>query len=122
MKENLPQRKNIRLKQYDYSQEGYYFVTICTNQKKEILSKIQYTTNVGAGFHTRPQKEIIIINTEIGKTIKETINYINNKYKVIHINYYVIMPNHIHMIIENKGRVWNPAPTKYCNGNKIIYK
>jgi len=40
MKRNLPQRKRIRLKEYDYSQEGYYFITICTKDRKEILGKI----------------------------------------------------------------------------------
>jgi len=37
----LPQRKNIRLKYYDYSLEGYYFITICTKNRKEILGKIK---------------------------------------------------------------------------------
>ena len=40
MKQNLPQRKQIRLKEYDYSQEGYYFITICTKNRIEILGKI----------------------------------------------------------------------------------
>ena len=45
--ENIPQkRKQIRLKEYDYSQEGYYFITICTKNRKEILSKIKDNTNV----------------------------------------------------------------------------
>ena len=35
--EKLPKRKNIRLKDYDYSQAGYYFVTICTNDKKNLF-------------------------------------------------------------------------------------
>ena len=64
----LPQRKRLRLKEYDYSNRGYYFITICTKDKKEILSKIEYktltnikpenkTTVVGAGFHTRLKRE-----------------------------------------------------------------
>ena len=36
----LPQRKNIRLKNYDYSQPGYYFITICTKDKKKYLGDI----------------------------------------------------------------------------------
>ena len=34
-------RKNIRLKDYDYSKEGYYYITICIKNRKEILSKIE---------------------------------------------------------------------------------
>jgi len=40
MKENLPQIKTIRLFGYDYSTEGYYFITICTKNRIEILGKI----------------------------------------------------------------------------------
>ena len=41
MQKNTPnKRKNIRLKEYDYSTPGYYFVTICTQNRKEVLSKI----------------------------------------------------------------------------------
>ncbi len=42
-------RKQIRLKEYNYSQAGYYFVTICTKNKKSFLSEI-----VGVGFHADP--------------------------------------------------------------------
>ena len=44
MKENLPQRKKNRLKGYDYSSEGYYFITICIKNRENLLGKI----NVGA--------------------------------------------------------------------------
>ncbi len=47
----LPKRKSSRLKNYDYSTPGIYFVTICTKDKKHLLSRI----NVGEGFHTLPQ-------------------------------------------------------------------
>lgn len=40
MSKNMPQRKRLRLKEYDYSQEGYYFITICTKNRKQLLGKI----------------------------------------------------------------------------------
>ena len=51
MKENFPQRKNIRL-QYDYSKEGMYFITICTKNREELFGNIQdekqiQLTNIG---------------------------------------------------------------------------
>ena len=46
MKENLPQRKEIRLKHYDYSAEGYCFITICIKDRLELLGKI----NVGVAL------------------------------------------------------------------------
>lgn len=40
MKENLPQRKQIRLKYYNYANEGMYFITICIQNRKNILKNI----------------------------------------------------------------------------------
>ena len=51
MKHKFPHRKQLRLKEYDYSQEGYYFITICTKNREEILGTI-----VGADDPVRPQK------------------------------------------------------------------
>ena len=76
-------RKNIRLKKYDYSQGGYYFVTICTQNREAILG------NVVNGK--------MILN-EFGKIVDEKINELK-KYKNIDIDIYCVMPNHIHMII-----------------------
>ncbi len=45
MRENIPKRKDIRLKQYDYSRIGYYFITICTKNRKYILSKMKNVKN-----------------------------------------------------------------------------
>jgi len=115
-------RKSIRLKDYDYSKEGMYFITICTKNRECILSQIEYN-NVGAGFHACPEN-IKVIMLPIGKEIKNTIDYINNNYYNTKINNYIIMPNHIHMIINinnHTGRAWKPAPTTNCWTIKIIY-
>lgn len=45
MKEQVQKRKDIRLKQYDYSREGYYFITICIKNRECILSKIKNIKN-----------------------------------------------------------------------------
>ena len=47
----FPQRKHVRLKNYDYSQDGAYFVTICTKERKPLLSTIP----VGRGALTTPR-------------------------------------------------------------------
>ena len=49
MSEKLPKRKDIRLKNYDYSERGAYFITICTDKRRKILSKI-----VGVGVPDDP--------------------------------------------------------------------
>lgn len=102
--DKLPNRKNIRLKDFNYSQTGYYFITICTKDKKNIF------WNVGASFACPHQQHHL---SNIGKTIDTEINKINNIYETyVEINNYVIMPNHIHMIIiiYNKGGENSQAP------------
>lgn len=87
----LPNRKNIRLLDFDYSQTGYYFITICTKDKKNIF------WNVGASF-AGPLETTHL--SHIGKTIELEINKIKSIYNTnVEINNYVIMPNHLHMII-----------------------
>ena len=98
---NLPKRKPTRLKYFDYSQNGSYFVTICTHNKEHILSNI-----VGEGFHALPQNTL----TPIGIVVEKSIQYINENYVGVEIEKYVIMPNHIHLIVNlnNSGGHGNP--------------
>ncbi len=48
MQKNNPHRKQIRLKEYDYSAEGYYFITICTQNRKNILANIVGADSISA--------------------------------------------------------------------------
>ena len=99
MREKLPIRKCNRLNEYDYSNEGYYFITICIKDRKNILGNI----NVGENS-VLPQYRNIIL-TEIGIRIKKEIEKIKEKYINVVIDKYVIMPNHIHMIIIIADRI-----------------
>ena len=100
----LKNRKRTRLKEYDYSSEGSYFITICSKDKKLIFSKI-----VGDGFPDVPQ----VVLTEYGKVINRQINLMGEYYKNIKIDNYVIMPNHIHILISVyiNGSSGMPTPT-----------
>jgi len=89
----FPQRKQNRLCNYDYSLNGAYFVTICTQDRKKILSQI-----VGDDAHIVPKP--------YGRVAEK---YIRN---VPEIEKYVIMPDHIHMIIRlDNGSMWASTPT-----------
>ena len=85
----LPKRKRLRLKNFDYSTPGAYFVTVCTHNRKCMLSRV-----VGA-IHESPEIQL----TEYGKIVDQGINNIPNRFKAI-IERYVIMPNHIHLIVR----------------------
>ena len=77
----LSQRKKIRVGEYDYSQCGVYFVTICTQNRRPILSNI-----VGDDAHIVPKR--------YGQIAEK---YLKN---AAEIEKYVIMPDHIHMLIR----------------------
>lgn len=88
MDTKFPKRKLLRLKNYDYSTLGAYFVTICTEGNKQILSKIE-----------KEADDIPIVKlSSMGKIVEEVINSIPVHLNV-EIDAYVVMPNHIHMLM-----------------------
>ena len=100
----LPKRKPTRLKGYDYSAPGAYFITICVKGRKQLLSKII----VGDDAYIVPKNSL----SEIGLICDKYINNIDNKYENVIVDKYVIMPNHIHLIIFLYGTMRASSPTK----------
>jgi len=88
MENNLPKRKHPRAKDYDYSSDGAYFVTICTHNKKCLLSHI-----VGRGL--APAE---IEYTQYGKIAEQQLLLLEKRFPSVGVDRYVIMPNHIHVI------------------------
>ena len=99
----MKKRKKNRLADYDYSQPGAYFVTVCTIDHKCILGTV-----VGADAHIGPS----VVLTTAGKVVEKYIKSIPG------IGAYVIMPNHVHMILHIsaknalQGPMWASAPTE----------
>lgn len=87
----LTKRKPNRLKEFDYSQSNAYFITICVKDRHEML-----WNNVGARIARAQNSEDL---SEYGIVIKNAINKIPEKYPSISVDKYVIMPNHIHIIL-----------------------
>ena len=90
----LHYRKSIRLKNYNYSQAGFYFITICTQNHEYLLGEIN--------------EDEMILN-DAGEMIKKWYFELENKFKSIKCHEMTIMPNHFHCIIE----IIQPACT--CN-------
>ncbi len=86
---DLTKRKLNRLKEYDYSQNGGYFITVCTHSKKHILSKISRDSPCGCPC---------VCLTPLGKIVEKNILEIQNNPNVS-VDNYVIMPNHIHLLL-----------------------
>ena len=78
-------RKSIRLDGYDYSQNGLYFVTICTQNREHLFGFVD---------------EGIMYLNDAGKMVKMVWDEIPIYYEGFRLHEFVIMPNHIHGIIE----------------------
>ncbi len=109
-------RKPTRLKEYDYSNDGVYFLTICSKDKKPVFSKIALNSSnassrkfVGDGVLDVPKIDL----STYGKIICKYIEQISNHYNNINIDNYVVMPNHIHILISvsSCGTSRTPSPT-----------
>ena len=86
---DFPQRKPNRLPHFDYSTPGAYFITICTQNRLPILSSI-----VGGGALDAPHIQL----SEAGQTVRKYVES-GNRIQEITFDKYVIMPNHIHLIL-----------------------
>lgn len=106
MNRELPERKRNRLENYDYSSAGMYFITICTAQRRNYFWAVSdINLNVGATIG-RPQTIVEISSPEdvelsdYGKIAEEAIRNIPNIYPSLTVEKYVIMPDHIHLLLH----------------------
>jgi len=105
--EKLKNRKNTRLKGADYNRNQAVFLTICTKERQCLLSKI-----VGTGVPDGPQIEL----TEYGQTADKYIHQLNDFYDDLSVESYVIMPNHIHIMLWIKDMENGPSRTPVTDG------
>ncbi len=86
-------RKNPRLNDYDYSQNGCYFVTICTKDRQRIFCNIVGRDDLGTPNY-------IIQLTSNGEIADRYIKSILKHYKNVLVHKYVIMSDHIHILLS----------------------
>ena len=89
-------RKLNRLKNYDYSQAGHYYVTVCTKDRHECLGAI---------------KDGAMIFNECGEIVDRYWAQIPQHYGNVRLDEFVVMPNHVHGIIIIDGIVG----TEHCS-------
>ncbi|VEP18004.1 conserved hypothetical protein [Hyella patelloides LEGE 07179] len=82
-------RRSIRLSGYDYSQAGYYFVTICCYQRQCFFGEI-----IDGAMQLN----------QYGEIVAETYQWLAQRYPYLILDEWVIMPNHFHgiMVLTNK--------------------
>ena len=97
------QRKPNRHKEWDYSGQGFYFVTICARRMKQIFGKVE-----------NGQMNL----NKFGELADKLWQEIPKHYENVDIDYYAIMPNHLHGIIiikENNNVENNYVVTEHCS-------
>ncbi len=123
MNRESAERKRNRLKSYDYSSAGMYFITICTAQRRNYFWAVtdinldvgatigrpqnadNPSSNAGACI-ARPQPIVEYSSpqdvklSDYGKIVDEAINNIPNIYPALTVEKYVIMPDHIHLLLH----------------------
>ncbi|MBI5660656.1 MAG: transposase [Ignavibacterium album] len=90
-------RKRNRLKEYDYSNNGYYFITICVHNHLSCFGDVEDSR--------------IVLN-DYGKLVKDNLINLNKRFESCELDYFIIMPNHIHIIfiIDNTSNKKNSLP------------
>lgn len=90
---DYPQRKRLRLPQYDYSAAGCYFLTLCTKDKRCTLG------SVGRADPGTPQVRL----SPLGELAESYIRSMEEAYAELSVEKYVVMPNHIHLLLMLHG-------------------
>ncbi len=101
----LYHRRSIRLKGYDYSNEGFYFITLCTHKHECLFGKI---------------KDNQMFLNIMGQIVKETWLEVEND-KDVELFDFIVMPNHFHAIISIVGAI-HESPEKEEFNAKAIHE
>ncbi len=89
---HLPERKNLRLSGYNYSNLGLYFITICTQNREYLFGRID-------------NRQMVL--NDAGRMIEYWFLELEHKYPDKKIHEFVVMPNHFHGIVENVDGILN---------------
>lgn len=92
---NIHHRRSIRLKDYDYSEAGLYFIIICVQNRECLFG------NIAAGADLRVCPEMIL--NDAGMMVQKWYIELENKFPDIRCHEMAIMPNHFHCIVEHVG-------------------
>ena len=95
-------RKRIRLPNYDYSTNGAYYITICTKNRESLFWKQTNRMENFGDFHYSL--------SDYGTIVEQAVHNISLHYKNVSVPKYVIMPDHLHMIILLQSATDESAP------------
>ena len=125
-------RKELRLKDFSYSENAAYFITICCRNMEHLLAKIETETSrdcqaVGVGVLDDPsppvltRPEFVRTLTGTGEIVERKIVEMSESFSGADIDTFVVMPNHIHLLMsiyQGKGSSRTPTPTAFSETNQ----
>jgi len=103
---DLPMRKHPRLVGYDYDRNGVYFITFCTKDKLKTLGRV-----VGRDAPGAPCVEL----TGLGEAVRKEIEETHTHYDSAVVDKFVVMPNHVHLIVLINGDGGTPGASRPTN-------
>ena len=98
------ERKPLRLPDYDYSRAGVYFLTLCAKDKAPLFGEVC----VGGGVPDAPHVEL----SPCGAAVQGQLEEMAQVYGHASLIKYVVMPNHVHILLQVHGPSGTPAPTQ----------
>ena len=102
----MKDRQSIRLRNYDYSQPGAYFVTICIWEKEFLLGQIEHSQ---------------VVLSEAGEIAQAVWSELPGRFPFVTLDEYVVMPNHVHGILVVGAQFIAPAyPDRVCTLGEIV--
>lgn len=111
-------RRSIRLKGYDYSQAGVYFVTICAQHHACLFGNI-CMNDYNLGDHDLAAEMVL---NDAGKMIESEWLTLPERFPDIRLHEFTIMPNHFHAIIQIVGATTRAAPMEELGGTVGAFK
>ncbi len=93
-KMDLAKRKRNRINGFRYNDIGGYFITVCTKDRQCILWNAAYVAGENVGLRQYPPLN------KYGTVVDDAIKLINHHYPSVTVDHYIIMPNHIHLLLQ----------------------
>ena len=118
----LPKRKHPRLKEYDYSSNGYYYVTLCSKDMKCIFGEVKKNVGRGLAPAERKYSDTVITLSSYGLIAEKQLFALEQRYDYVKIDKFVIMPNHVHAIIILNGKAAGASPRPTLPDIMCAYK
>nr|WP_314896061.1 transposase [uncultured Flavobacterium sp.] len=119
----MKNRKRNRMLGYDYSQNNLYFVTICVQDRKCCFGNVIDTVGTGRDLSVlsvhEPMNPYMELN-EYGSIAQKQLSWLNNQYAYVVLYSFIVMPNHVHAILEIDSNLVTDSEIKIKSLSELI--